>query len=215
MEKRRPILGMLVFSFHSVGGSIIYDLLLCLGLGILALFLGTNAMIQTFVMLTAGSAPFIVLMKGEGTAGWEQYQLAMPIERKNLAGGLYLIVFIATLLMIPIIVIIWGLGLVFNIVTFYEIAQGLPGLSFVYGLVFWLTALVYPLACTKFGGKNESALMFTCLIAALAIVIGISTLGRVMGLTSGAISFLVIVISGTAFVVSLFITRGIYARMDF
>jgi len=215
MQNRKPLLGMLTYTYHSVGESVIFDLLLCLGLGIGSLILGIETAIQTVVILTAGSAPYIILTKSGGIAKWEQYQLTMPIKRTHLAMILYLNVFIAALLMIPIIGTIWGIGLIFNQITCDTIIQGIPGLSFIYGIVLLLTALLYPLGCTKIGSRNEELLFWVCIIMAFAIVYAISAAGHAMGLTGGVRSLLIIAITGIAFIVSMFIVSNVYAKIDF
>jgi len=206
---------MLIFSYHAVKGSVFMDLLLCVGIGIGAIFSGHNAVIQLFAVLAAGSAPYIVMMKTGGIAKWEQYQLSMPIKRKHLATILYLNVLIAALMMLPIIGAVWGVGFIFNAVTVETIVQGLGGISFIYGSVLLMAALLYTLGCTRLGGQNESGLFIVCIVIAVAAVYAISVAGHAIGLTSGIISLLIIAITGLAFVAALFITKAMYAKMDF
>jgi len=218
MKARKPLLGMLVFSYYSVGKSVIRNLLMWLVIGIIAViisqYLGTIPLLQLF-MSVAGAAPLIVLMQSGGTAKWEQYQLAMPIKRKNLATILYLNVFMAMLMTIPVIAVFFGVGFIFSEVTPATITQSLTNASFIYGYVFLLTAIVYPLACTRFGAQNETGLMYTCMVLTGAILIAMTVAVGRMGLTSGTRALLVISIAGVAFVVGLFITKAIYSKIDF
>jgi len=215
MKRRSPLLGLLTFNYYSVRGSVGLDLLICLAIGVAAQILGHSGAMHLFVALVVTSAPFVVMVKGEGTAKWEQYQIAMPVTRKDLATSLYLNVFVAAVLGIPIIGFVWGLGFIFNETTFtLSIIQGINA-SFLYGFVLLTTALLYPLICTNFGKRKEATMMLICCVVAFAIVSAMSGAGNLIGLTSGVISLLIIAITGMAFIISLFITRAIYSKMNF
>jgi len=217
MKTKKPLIGLLIYSFYSMGGSLAIVLSLSLLIGIVALISGNNLLMQAFTLTVFGAAPYVVLTKSGGTAKWERFQLAMPIKRKNLATSLYLNVLIALILELPVAAIVVGAGFIFN--------EGMADLLryggfanfafFVYGIALLFAALLYPLACTKLGGRNEQGLFFVCMVGAGAIVGAIAVVGSTLGLSDGTTSFLIVAVAGGAFIASYFITRMIYAKIDF
>jgi len=217
MNRRNPLLGLLIFSFHSASVSLALVLLLSLIKGIVAIGLLEHFFIMSsFHYLAAGAAPYVMLMKSEGTAKWEQYQLAMPVKRKNLATILYLNVLAASLLVIPIIGVVWGVGFLFNQAAMHEIIQtGLINITFSLSFILLMTALLYPLASTKLGQFSEQGLFFIGMVFSGAILGALAGIGNALGYSWGVISLFVIIISVIAFIVSLCITRKQYAKIDF
>jgi len=216
MNNTKPVRGLLTFTFHSAAGSLTLVLAATLLIGIVAQLTESAIAVQIFPFLAAGAAPYTVLTKGEGTAKWEAFQLTMPVERKHLAMALYSAVFITSLLWIPIIGVVWGVGLIFNDVVVESIFYGgYISIAYVYGTALLTAAIIYPLACTKLGQRSEAGLMLISMIAAVAILGGIAWLGYPLGLANSIVSLLIIAISGVAFIVSLFVTRAIYAKIDF
>jgi len=216
MKTRKPMLGLLTFSYHSIIGSLILSISSALFMGIAAEIFENNIFVMFFLFSATIAAPYLVIQKSEGTPKWEPYLLAMPLKRKNLAAILYLNVFIASLFAIPVLGVMWGVGFIFNgFVTEAILAGGYVSIAVGYGAVLLMAALIYPIGSTKFGARNMQGLFFGCMIAALAINISILFGGQWLGLSSIVISLLSIGISGVAFVVSLFITKAMYAKIDF
>jgi len=218
MKTRKPLLGLLTYSLHSASGSLALVLLVSLLVGIVALISGHELpLLQLFPLLGAGAAPYVVLMNSEGTPKWESYQIAMPIKRKDVASALYLNVFIASLLGIPIIGIVWAVGFVLNenMLAMILNSGGLSGVAFVYGVVFFTTTFLYPLGCTRFGQRSTQGLFLLSVMAATAATLGLSFIGNKIELSDAVLSLMIVGLAGIAFVISLFITRAIYAKIDF
>jgi len=216
MNNTKPLLGLLTFTFHAASSSLMLVLPLILLVGVVAQITEIALAVQLFPFMAVGAAPYIVLMKSEGTAKWEPYQIAMPVKRKHMVTALFSAIFISSLMWIPIIGAVWGVGLIFSDVVVESIFYGgYISIAYVYGTALLTAAIIYPLACTKLGQRSEAGLMLISMIAAVAILGGIAWLGYPLGLANSIVSLLIIAISGVAFIVSLFVTRAIYAKIDF
>ena len=210
------MLGLMTYSFHEARGSLLLVLSLTLFAGIIIEITEFSLAVQTFLIYAAGAAPYVVIQKSEGTPKWESYLLAMPIRRKNLASILYLNVFTASFLMIPITGVVWLVGFIFNnVVMEVFIDSGFIFFAIAYGAMLLFAALIYPISSTKFGGRSVHGLFFVCLFASVGANIAIFFGGRWLGLSDIFATLLSVSISMVAFVVSLFITRVRYAKIDF
>ena len=216
MNKRRPLLGLLKLSISTISGSLILVLGFSLILGIAAQIFEEGIIMSLFPFLAMGAAPFIVLMKSEGTAKWEQYLIAMPVRRKDLATSLYLNVFVALLLGLPVLGAVWGLGILLHDYMSDLILQtGFTSVATVFSNFMLLAALLFPLGCTKLGKRSEQGLFLVCALIVVMVVGTFFAVGNNNGLSDGLMSLISIAVTGIAFVVSMFITRGIYSKIDF
>jgi len=216
MNKRNPILGLMTFSFYDVGGNVLRALPLPLIIGITGVIFEVELLLMFFPIMAITNAPYVVMMKSEGTPTWDKFQIAMPIRRKDIASTLYLNVFIASLLAIPVIGIVWLVGYVVNGSTLAEILTG--GFSMVgvmYGAVLLSTAILYPLGLSPFGKRNIQSVFFGSLLIAVAIAGGLFFAGSALNIPDVILPLLIVGISGIAFVISLFITRAMYTKIDF
>jgi len=140
----------------------------------------------------------------------------MPVKRKHLVSALFSAIFISSLIWIPVYGVVWGVGLIFNDVVVKAIFQGgFEAIAFTYVVALLTAAILFPLACTKLGRRSKAGLMVVSMIVAFAVLGGIASLGIPTDLTNSAISLLLIAVSLVAFIVSMFITRGMYAKIDF
>jgi len=221
MKMRNPLLGLLTFTFHDVGRNILYILPLPLLLGIAAQILRIDALLVFFQLFAIGSAPYIVMMKvvamkSVGTLTWDRYQIAMPIKRKNVASIHYLSVLIASLLGIPIIGIIWMvLYVLFGSTLVETLNGGLSTMAAIYSMLLISASVLYPLILSQLGQRNAQGVFLGSVIIGAAVGSGMFGAGNAMGLTDTTLSLIIAGVSGIAFVVSLFITRAKYAKMDF
>jgi len=216
MKTRYPLSGLLKYSFHSASGSLAVILISCLAVGILLIITEHHLIESIFSVIAFGGFAFVVIMKSEGTSKWEQFQIAMPVKRKDVAIIPYLSIFLASSLGIPIFFMILG-------VRFFLSGEPI-GLMLSAGFAFQSTilsttlltaALLYPLACTKVGSRSESGLLVICTIFAIVINGTILVGGNNLGLSDTVVTLMNLTVSGAAFIVSLFITRAIYAKIDF
>jgi len=158
---------------------------------------------------------FVIMSKSEMKTKWEQFQVSMPIERKDIANVPYINILLALLTGIPIFTLISVIHFVMRENTMDFSIQPFKLTFFIVGIVLLSAALFYPFAYTKFGNRSRKGLGFVCqLVAAIVnslILIG----GQGLLISDGVIASLNIAISGTAFIISLFVAREIYAKIDF
>jgi len=217
MNNRRPLLGLLKYAFYSARGDLAFALLFGLAVGILSLIADNYLISQTlFPLLMSGGPAYVVIMKSEGTPLWDQFQVAMPIKRKEVATAPYLGVLLASLLGIPIFVVISGIRFILHEGSIGSmLSTGISYHATVLGTILIMSALLYPLAYTKLGQRSLQGLFVMCTCVAAAINSAILIGGNNLGLPEMVITSLNITISGIAFFVSLFIARQIYAKIDF
>jgi len=216
MKKRNPILGLLMFAFHDAGGNIVRALPLPLLLGLAGQIPGLEVLLTFFPFLAVSAATYVVMMKSEGTPTWDRYLIAMPVKRKNNASILYLNVFIASLIGLPLIGVVWAAGYVIFGNTLADIfIGGLPMFAFVYGSQLLATAFLYPMGLSRLGQRNTQSVFIICLALGIAASFGLFAAGSALGLPDVARFLMIIGVSGAAFIVSLYIVRAMYAKMDF
>jgi hypothetical protein len=214
MKKRKPLLALMTFTFHDISAGLVYALMLALLAGVAAQLLDSPMLLIYFPFLAVGAAPYIVLMKSEGTPTWDKYVIAVPIKRKELASSLYLNVFAASLLGIPLVALVWALGYALNGSAPVLLSSGFTNVANVYGLVFFMTAILYPAGSSRWGQRSTQAVFFGSIFFSSGIVFGLSVLGNNLGLSDIALSVMIVGTSGIAFIISLFITRAMFAKMD-
>ena len=216
MKTRNPLLGLLTFAFHDSSGGIVRALPLPLLLGIVGQIPGLEVLLTFFPFMAVSAAPYIVLMKSEGTPTWDRYQLAMPIKRNDIASIIYFNVLVASLIGLPLIGITWAVGHVIFGNTLAEVfVGGLPTLAFVYGSQLLATAFLYPIGSSRFGQRNKQSVFLGSIAFGVAAAFGLSTAGNILELSDIALFLVTIGVSGIAFIISLSITRAMFARMDF
>jgi len=218
MQKRRPMLGMLKFAYYALSASVVLTLLLAFVYGLMALFMKDVFMVNvtTFLFLAIGGMPYVVLIKAGSADKWEQYQLSTPISRGHLAAFWYIKVLIATLLGVPIIAVIWGVGAIVNDFTVYTfVHEWLSPIAYAFGVILIFTALLFPIGSTKLGGKVKEGAFFVSMAASGGIIAALSVAGNTIGLSHVLVSLFIIVVSCVLYIASMFITMRLYAKMDF
>ena len=216
MNTRRPLIGLLIFSYHGLSGSLAIALPLILLTGVIGQVAGVELLMQFFLFFVMGAIPYMAILKSSGIILWEQFQISMPIKRTDVATSAYLAVFLASLVGIPIIAAVWGLGVVLNSGMNEYMYNSLWIAALVHRFSLLFTALIYPLAVTKLGKRNESALSLICAVASGAITVALTFVGEnLLELSINMSSLFAVAISYVAFIVSLLITRYLYTKIDF
>jgi len=208
--------GLLLYSVYAHGKLVALILFGALIAGIVSIFVEFDLLHNWYPLIALGAAPYTLLMKSEGTANWEKFQLTMPIKRKDLATSLYLNVFFASFVGIPVLALIWGMKFVMdaNFADFI-LNVGLVTAMSVFGALWSMTGLLYSLAYTKLGKASEQALFIVCFIASAALVGALVGAGSALELSGIVTSVLIAAVGMAVFLVGLFATRRLYAKMDF
>jgi len=153
--------GLFLYSVYAYGKLVALVLFGTLVAGIISIFVEFDLLHNLYPMIALGFAPYLLLMKSEGTASWEKFQLTMPIKRKDLATSLYLNVLFSSFVGIPILALIWGIKLIMDWGFLdFILSTGLVVAMSVFGALWSMTGLLYSLAYTKLGKASEQALFF-------------------------------------------------------
>ncbi|MCL2839620.1 MAG: ABC-2 transporter permease [Defluviitaleaceae bacterium] len=216
MQARSPLKGLLIFTFYCAKQYLAFSVLTSMMLGIAWLVTWNNIAFSFFMYSAVAVLPYIVLISigGKVASRWEKLQISMPVKRKSLANAQYLSVLLASLFGVFIFLMVFGVGFFLHdgIMEFAE-AVALTLLTFSFGTVMLAVALAFPIACTKIG-NGEVGLTLAILIS-VGVFVGISTAMTHFEVSHVMSALVFIVLGGIPFVISLFITRAIYARLDF
>jgi len=218
MQKRRQMLGMLKFAYYALFASTAITLLWAFVHGLMVLFIEDVFLINAtaFLILAIAGVPYVVLVKAGSADKWEQYQLSTPISRGHLAAFWYIKVLVATLLGVPIIAVIWGVGTIVNDFTVHTfIHEWLSPIAYAFGAILIFTALLFPIGSTKLGSKVKEGAFFVSMAASGGIIAALAVASNTMGLSHVLGSLFVIVVSCVSYIVSMLITMRLYAKMDF
>jgi len=216
VNKRNPLIGLLKYSFFSMNGSLVLVILVGLSLGILSIFIEYYVIYVAFLPLVVFGGPaHIIMSKSEMTSKWEQFQVSMPIKRKDIATVPYIIILLALLSGIPVSTLISVIHFVLRENTMDFLMRSFANTFLIVGTVLLTAALFYPFAYTKFGNRSRKGLGFVCLIVAALVNLLIILGGKGLLISDGVIALLNIAISGSAFIISLFVAREIYTKIDF
>jgi len=221
MKANKTIIGLIMFLFHSASGNLPITLMACSFLGIVFLVTGNPAHHTFFVILTIVMPPYTIITSiACGYASkWERFQIAMPVRREDVTSSQYLCIIIVSIVGIPFIGIIVGIGIALHEslseIVDKVVSSTVSVFSISFGIALLLGALLFPLTCTKIGGENKGeALAFVCVLAALGIIGLVSWAGFSMNLSQYTISLLRIAVSVISFIFSYLLTKNLYAKLD-
>ena len=218
MRTKNPLRGLLQFHFYSVSGNAAFVILIILALAAVLLITGNNIVKNLFVAAGTVALPYTIMsgMGGKAYPKWERFQLTMPLGRSHLIGSHYLVVFLASLIGFPLIILALGMTFSLHEAWFdYNFTTALLGALSFLAFPLIMAGLIFPIAITKFGEGRGEALFVVCSSAAIGVFILISWLGNRVNLATDVISLVKFGTSVLVFAVSYFITRQIYAKLDF
>ena len=139
----------------------------------------------------------------------------MPVKRRDMAISQYLSVAIASFIGIPIYVVISGISAIVNESAYFTFMTLFTGMAPFLAIPFILAGLVYPLFCIKSLEDKQDGLFPLFMLASFAIpqfvVWGAGRLGWSVDIALVVTLAVAIII----FVLSYFITRKLYAKIDF
>jgi hypothetical protein len=216
MRTINPLRGLLRYFYYDSSGNIKIVVMVALVLAIAALLTENFVVKNIFNMVSLGGIPYLLIMKmgGKNYPKWERFQLTMPITRSQLIGSQYLCISIGSLVGIPLVIIVGILNFGINDID-YEFTVALINTLGTLGLPFALAGVLFPLGSTKFG-ENKGEMFF---MVGFAVAVGINFLTTFLGNTlewrDGLASAISFIVSIAIFVISYFITAGIYAKNDF
>jgi len=153
---------------------------------------------------------------GDKDGKWERFQLTMPITRSDLLRMQYLGMTIAVIISVALVVVTIGAGVFLQGEIFEDsfmtgIFMTLPSIA----LPFLMSGISLPLASSKIGRGREGGVLTLCQFAAIGIMLTTPWLVERFGVSLNVFGVLLVAASVLIFIISYFITRVMYARMDF
>jgi len=216
MKKTSPMAGLLLYLFYNSGVKLAVLFTQGIVWGIIFLITGNVWVHMIFGFNAIAGASFMLLAgMGNKEINWERFQLSMPVKRRDMAASQYLSVVIASLVGVPVFVVINGLYVLFNEGVYFTFMTLVAGAAPFLAIPFILAGFVFPLACLKSFENKQDALFPLFLIISTAIpqlvIVGVDRLG-------GPVNIAILVTLAVAvviFIVSYGITKRLYAKIDF
>ena len=217
MKTRKPMRGLLTFSFHSASSTASLTLMGCLAL--MAVFLVTgNLMFFTFLVMAGFLImPMYVMMSmGDKEGRWERFQLTFPVTRSNLLKMQYLSV--ALSLIIPTLLVLASIGLGTLLHPEHPdlgLTIGHLSLLLFLGMPFLMSGLFFILSMTKIGRGKEAGLISVLQMVAIGVVLGTPWLTERFEVSNEVVSVVIFAVAVLVFILSYFITRVLNNKMDY
>jgi len=219
MKTNNPILGLLKFLFHSASGNFAVIFPICIALSFAFIVTGNSMFFVILVITAMLTLPMVLITNMAAKEGkWERYQLTMPIKRSDLIKMQYYGVLLTTMAAAAIIIATVGISIALapNQYMFeYGLARAIVGLMFSLGMPLLMVGLTFPLASSKIGKNRESSILSICMFFTLGVNMLLPRIGTWVGLSDEMIAVAAFGVSVLIFIVSFFITRMLYNKMDF
>ena len=211
-----PLKGLLLYFLYDAGGKLALLFLQSIAWGIAFLIWGGVILHFIFgVNAVAGVAMIVIVGMGNKEIDWERFQLSMPVIRRDLASSQFISVGLTPLVGIPLFVLFTALSAIFHADISFTFLTAFLSIAPFLAMPFVLGGLVFPLYSIKAAEKIHEGLYPVLLAISIAIpqlvVFGAGRLGWSMPVASA----LMLAVSVLIFVGSYFITRKLYAKMDF
>ena len=214
-----PVRGLVNYIFQAAKGNLIICLLLTGALATALLISGQVVIIGFFIMTAVGSFPYMVMMGmgGKNANKWERFQITMPIRRKDMVNSFYVSILLATVAGIPLVAIVAVIIPILHVDMFeYGAFLTFANLTIrFFSIPLLMSGLLFPSANTKAGEGRGEALFTICLIVAVGNTLLMTWLVNRFELPGDYTdAILALAVSLVAFLISYFITRRMYAKMD-
>ena len=216
MRTNNPMRGLLSFFYYSSRGNASILLLLCVALAIAALITNHHMINNVFSGVAIGGLPYVIVigMAQKNYSKWEQFQLTMPVRRCQLIGSQYLCIFLASLVGIPLVVLVKILSFSLHDIE-YNLVTALLNHLLVLSMPLVMTGVLYPLASTKFGSNKGEIFFAIGLAAAIGYTWAMSWIGARLDWSVELTSVVALGAALVIFLGSYFITKDIYEKTDF
>jgi len=216
MKTKHPMRGLLTFSFHASLGNASLALLSSIVLLIVFLATGGVFFFNMLVIVSLLMVPMLVISSmGDKDGKWERFQLTMPIKRGDLLGMQYLSVVVSLLIPIALVIGAIGIGPLLHEAPFDSAVSGILATLPALGMPFLMSGLFFPLATTKIGKGKETGLLTTCQFIAIAVILLAPWASERLSISFYMVGALIAAVSALVFLISYFIARVTYAKLDF
>ena len=216
MKTNNPIRGLLHFYYYSHSGNIAIIMLMCLVGAAVLLITGNHRLMYGFNIIAIASLPFAFMMRmgGKEYPKWERFRITMPIRRSDLASAQFLSILLASLAGLPLAVLIKVLTFTIHEID-YNLVTALVNILSVLAMPLFMSGLLFTLGCSKIGENRGDAFFLICTVPAVGNTLLMPWIANRFELPVIAAPLMAIAVALAVFICSYFITRRIYAKMDF
>lgn len=217
MNTTKPLKGLLLYFLYLAGWKLAILYLQVIAWGIAFLMFGHTILHFIFgVNAVAGATLLIITGMGNKEIDWERFQLSMPVKRSDLVRSQYLSAGLASLIGIPIFVIFTGLSSIWHDGISFTLLSVFLSITPFLSAPFILSGLLFPLASIRALENKVDGLYALLMLLSFAIPQGVSAGAyRLGGQSMVVASSFMLAISFAIFIVSYFITKKMYAKLDF
>jgi len=218
MKTKNPMRGLLTFSFYAASGNASLVLLVGLVLAVAFLVIGHAFFLNMLALAALVIFPMMVMASmGDKSGKWERFQLTLPIRRRNLLAVQYITVLLTAILGVILVVATIGVGYVLGESVLLDdgVDALIMGIVPILGMPFFMAGMFFLLASSKIGRGREAGLVSVCQFAAIGIILLAPWAGDRFGISFQTLAIGILAVSALVFIVSYFITRVLYAKMDF
>lgn len=211
-----PMRGLLLFYYYGVSGTIVLYMALALMMVAVAIITGNNIIYNGSILLATAGLPLMIIMSmcNKDYLKWERFRLAMPIRRRDLASVQYLCILLASVVGLPLAVLIVVLPSKMN--GMGDIAADLFFVLSILALPLLSGGLLFTIGCTKFGEKYGEVVFTLCLMVAAGInMVLIPRIGDWLNWSRSITSLVVFVVGLVVFAISWWVTGCMYEKKDF
>jgi len=213
---KNPLKGLLLYFLYSAGWRLAIVYLQSIAWGVAFLIFG-NIWLHFIFGVNAIASATLLIVTGMGNKEivWERFQLTMPVRRSDLATSQYLSVGLAPLIGIPIFVLFTWLSSIWHEEIYFTLHSVFISIAPFLSMPLIFAALLFPLASIPALENKQEGFVVLFMAASAAIPQLVMGWAYRMGWSLSIASFMTLGISLLAFIVSYFITRKMYSKLDF
>jgi len=216
MRTKSPMKGLLRYSAYAASGNASITLFAAVALAVVFLATGNQFFFNMLVLCALIIFPMIVIGV-MGMGNWERFQLTMPVRRDTLLTMQYLSIILCAFIGVALVAITAGAGYALGISGLFD--DGMMELTLntvpALGMPFLMAGVVFPLASTKRGQEMATGILTTSQFITIGVVMLTPWAASRFDVSLQVIGLWVVAMSMVAFVGSYFVTRMLYAKLDF
>ena len=220
MKTTSPLKGLLLYFWYSTGGKLTILFFQVIAWGIAFLVFGNRdwgVFLHFFFGMNAlmGVSLIVVMGMGNKEVDWERFQLSMPVRRRNMASSQFISVGLAAVVGVPIFVLFTGLSAVWHEGTYFTLQSTFTSMAPFFSMPFVLGGLLFPIYSIKAVERVYDGMFPAIMVVAMLIPMGINWGANRLGWPEIVASLMTLAVALAMFIVSFFITRKLYEKMDF
>lgn len=207
--------GLILNNLYSLESHLKISCLIVGLVNIILFFMESPAAVQVAVMLSIVLIPAnaFSLMKQDSSAGWDRYELTLPLARQQIIQSKYATFILLLLLSVLVTLCIQLITIAYGAESLWPLYNLVPRGS---GIILCSAALTYPLGYVMGPDKAE-------IVMILSIIFSFVVFGSVFGVYHAFVSTVIdeqfsivfLVVASCLFGLSYFVTCKIFSRKEF